>query len=452
MKNKDIDMLHGPLVLRLIVYTIPIILSGLLQLLFNAVDMIVVGKYAGENALAAVGSTSSLINLLTNLFIGLSVGANVLTTHYIGANKDKETEKCVHTALTTAIICGVLLMVIGVIVVKPILRLMGTPEEILPLSTLYLRIYFVGMPVVLLYNYGSAILRSVGDTRNPLFFLLISGVVNVVLNLVFVIVFKMSVAGVGIATVISQAVSALLTIRCLSRKEGSVRFNVKKLCIDKSILSRILQIGVPAGLQGTLFSFSNVIIQSSINLFGASAMAGAAAAASIEGFVYITMNAFHQTTLNFVGQNAGAKQYKRVKKIIVICFVMVSVWGLLAGNGCYIFGKQLLSIYSSEEGVIKQGLIRLGCVCVPYLLCGQMEVIVGGLRGLGVAIRPMIISLVGACLFRLIWIATAFQYRKNLTTLYVSYPISWIITTLAQIVCLYFVLKSIKEDIKTESV
>lgn len=446
MGKKDIDMLHGPLIMRLIIYTIPIILSGLLQLLFNAVDMVVVGRYAGENALAAVGSTSSLINLLTNLFIGLSVGANVLTTHYLGAKKDNEVKKCVHTSLLTAIYCGVFLALLGIIVVGPILKLMGTPDEILPLATLYLRIYFAGMPVVLLYNYGSAILRSVGDTRNPLVFLLISGVINLVLNLIFVIVFSMSVAGVAIATVISQAVSAVLTLMCLSKKDSAVRFKVKELAIEKAILLRMMQIGIPAGLQGTLFSLSNVIIQSSINLFGAVAMAGSAAAASIEGFVYISMNAFHQTTLNFVGQNAGAKQYDRVKKIIVSCFIMVSVWGILAGNFCYFNGKMLLSFYSSEPEVISQGMVRIMIICMPYLLCGQMEVIVGGLRGLGVAVRPMIISLVGACLFRIIWIATAFQIKKDLKVLYLSYPISWIITTLAQIILLVYVFKKVTKE------
>lgn len=441
MKNKDIDMLNGPLLGRLILYTIPIILSGLLQLLFNAVDMIVVGRYAGENALAAVGSTSSLINLLTNLFIGLSVGANVLTAHFIGAKRDEDASECVHTSIMTGLLCGIVLAVIGFFVVGPILKLMGAPEDILPLSALYLRIYFMGMPVVLLYNYGSAILRSVGDTRNPLVFLSISGVINLILNLIFVIFFKMSVAGVALATVISQAVSAYLVLNCLSKKEGAVRFDFRKLHINKRMILRIMQIGLPAGIQGTLFSFSNVIIQSSINIFGPVAMAGSAAAASIEGFVYISMNAFHQTTLNFVGQNCGARQFERVKKIIIMSFIMVSVWGIMAGGFCYYNAGRLLSIYSSEPEVIKQGIIRITYICLPYLLCGQMEVIVGGLRGMGVAIRPMIISLLGACAFRIVWIMTAFRASMSLETLYLSYPISWILTTSAQIICLVYVFK-----------
>jgi len=445
MKSKNIDMLNGPLVGRMIIYTIPIILSGILQLLFNAIDMIVVGRYAGENALAAVGSTSSLVNLLTNFFIGLSVGANVLTAHFIGAKRDSETEKCVHTSLCTAIVCGIFLAIIGFIVVKPILILMGTPEDILPLSVLYLRIYFLGMPVVLLYNYGSAILRAVGDTKTPLYFLTFSGIVNLILNLFFVIVLEMSVAGVAVATVISQGISASLTIWSLSKKEGPVRFRFNKLSVDKKMLIKIFKIGVPAGLQGTLFSFSNVIIQSSINLFGPVAMAGSAAAASIEGFVYMSMNAFHQTTLNFVGQNSGARQYERVKKIVIISFIMVSVWGLFAGGTVYLNGRRLLSIYSKEEAVINEGLVRMLYICVPYLLCGQMEVIVGGLRGLGVAIRPMIISLVGSCLLRIVWIATVFQISKNLPTLFISYPISWTVTTAAQIVCLVYVYKNVSK-------
>lgn len=446
MKSKNIDMLNGPLMGRMIVYTIPIILSGILQLLFNAIDMVVVGRYAGENALAAVGSTSSLVNLLTNFFIGLSVGANVLTTHFLGAKRDEETQKCVHTSLSTAIVCGAIMAVIGFIVVKPILTLMGAPEDILPLSVLYLRIYFLGMPVVLLYNYGSAILRAVGDTKTPLYFLTFSGVINLVLNLFFVISLRMSVAGVALATVISQAVSAFLTIWSLSKKDGPVKFSINKLRIDKVMLFKIFKIGIPAGLQGTLFSFSNVIIQSSINIFGPIAMAGSAAASSIEGFVYMSMNAFHQTTLNFVGQNAGARQYERIKKIIFISFGMVSVWGLFAGGLVFLNGHRLLSIYSSEEAVIKEGIVRLTYICVPYLLCGQMEVIVGGLRGLGVAIRPMIISLVGSCLLRIVWIATVFQVSKNLPTLFISYPISWLITTLAQIVCLVYVYKRFRKD------
>lgn len=430
----------------MIVYTIPIILSGILQLLFNAIDMVVVGRYAGENALAAVGSTSSLVNLLTNFFIGLSVGANVLTTHFLGARRDEETQKCVHTSLSTAIVCGAIMAVIGFIVVKPILTLMGAPEDILPLSVLYLRIYFLGMPVVLLYNYGSAILRAVGDTKTPLYFLTFSGIINLVLNLFFVIVLKMSVAGVALATVISQAVSAFLTIWSLSKKDGPVKFSISKLGIDKAMLLKIFKIGIPAGLQGTLFSFSNVIIQSSINLFGPIAMAGSAAASSIEGFVYMSMNAFHQTTLNFVGQNAGARQYERIKKVIFISFAMVSVWGLVAGGLVFLNGHRLLSIYSSEEAVIREGIVRLKYICIPYLLCGQMEVIVGGLRGLGVAIRPMIISLVGSCLLRIVWIATVFQVSKNLPTLFISYPISWFVTTLAQITCLVYVYKKVRKD------
>lgn len=447
MNNKDIDMLNGPLTGRLIVYTIPIIISGLLQLLFNAVDMIVVGRYAGESALAAVGSTSSLINLLTNLFIGLSVGANVLTAYLVGAKKEEDTKKCVHTAISMALICGVILAVIGFFTVRPLLILMGAPTNILPLSALYLKIYFLGMPATLLYNYGSAILRAVGDTRNPLYFLSISGVINLILNLVFVIYFGMSVAGVGLATVISQCISAALTLRCLANKDSAVKLNIKNLGIDTKIMFRIFEIGIPAGIQGTLFSLSNVIIQSSINIFGSVAMAGNAAAASIEGFVYMSMNSFHQTTLNFVGQNAGAKQYKRVKKIILLSFLMVSIWGLFAGSLCYINARTLLGFYSKEKEVIDYGVTRILWICVPYLLCGQMEVIVGGLRGLGVAIRPMIISLVGACLFRIIWIATVFNVIKELPVLYVSYPISWIITTSAQIVCLIYVYKkSVREN------
>ncbi len=444
-KKKDIDMLNGPILGRMVVYTIPIILSGLLQLLFNAVDMVVVGRYAGEEALAAVGSTSSLINLLTNLFIGLSIGSNVLTAHYIGAGREKETSQVVHTSMMTAIISGLIMTVIGFFVVKPILVLMGSPKDILPLSVLYLRIYFFGMPMMLLYNYGSAILRAVGDTRNPLIFLTLAGIINLFLNLFFVIVLGMSVAGVAWATVISQAVSAILVMWCMSTKEGGVKLLLKKMTFEGHIFLRILQIGLPAGIQGVVFSFSNVIIQSSINLFGSIAMAGNAAASSIEGFVYISMNAFSQTSLNFVGQNAGARQYDRIKRIFFTCFIMVTIWGLGIGLLTCYFGKNLLYIFSSDPKVVEAGLTRIFYICGPYFMCGQMEVVVGALRGLGVAVLPMIVSLIGACALRIVWIMTVFQQFKTAEILYLSYPISWLITTLAHLVCLFFVYKKHKQ-------
>ena len=443
--KKEINMVSGPLLWPMICFTIPVILSGILQLLFNAVDMIVVGRYAGEEALAAVGSTTALINLLTNLFIGLSIGSNVLAAHYLGAKRDDDTEKIVHTSLMTSVICGFILAAIGFFVVKPVLVLMGSPAEILPLSALYLKIYFLGMPVVLLYNYGSALLRAVGDTRNPLIYLVIAGIVNLILNLIFVIGFGMSVAGVALATIISQAISASLVLMCLSRKEGSIRFIPKHLRIDKQMLLKIMRIGIPAGLQGTVFSFSNVLIQSSINLFGSVAMAGSAAAASIEGFVYLSMNAFSQTSLNFVGQNAGARQFNRIKTVVFYSVAMVTAWGLCAGLTTCFLGRSLLGIYSSEEAVIAEGLKRLYIVCGPYFLCGVMDALVGALRGLGVALLPTIVSILGACALRIVWIMTFFQWHKSLENLYISYPITWTITGSIHAICLIFVYRRFRD-------
>jgi len=444
--RKEIDMVSGPLLWPMICFTIPVILSGILQLLFNAVDIIVVGRYAGEEALAAVGSTTALINLLTNLFIGLSIGSNVLAAHYLGAKRDKDTEKVVHTSLMTSVICGIVLAFIGFFAVEPILVLMGSPAEILPLSALYLKIYFLGMPVVLLYNYGSALLRAVGDTRNPLLYLIIAGIVNLILNLIFVIVFGMSVAGVALATIISQAISAVLVLVCLSKKSGSIRFVFSKLGIDRAMLIKILRIGLPAGIQGTVFSFSNVLIQSSINLFGPVAMAGSAAAASLEGFVFLSMNAFGQTALNFVGQNAGAKQFDRIKTIVFLSVTMVASWGLFAGLTTCLFGRQLLGIYTSEEAVIAEGLKRLYLICGPYFLCGMMDTLVGALRGLGAAMIPTIVSLIGACGLRIVWILTFFQWNKCLENLYISYPITWTLTGAVQAVCLILLYKRYKGE------
>ena len=443
--KREVDMTSGPLTGKIIVYTIPIILSGVLQLLFNAVDMIVVGNFAGKAALAAVGSTSSLTNLLINLFIGVSVGANVLTAHCIGAKVEYETNRVVHTAIMTSIVSGVFLAVFGFFTVKPLLHLMGTPDEVLPLSTLYMRIYFAGMPVIMIYNFGSAILRAIGDTRSPLYYLTLAGVLNLLMNLFFVIVLHMSVAGVALATVLSQVVSAGLIIRYLVRIKGGCHLELQKLKIHGRVLVKMMRIGLPAGIQSCLFSFSNVLIQSSINLFGASAMAGSAAASSIEGFVYTSMNAFHQTTLNFTGQNAGAQKYDRIPQILGTCFLLVTLVGAAFGGVVYSMRYPLLRIYSSDMKVVEHGIARATIIILTYFLCGQMEVIVGALRGLGYAIMPMIVSLLGACVFRIVWIATVFQWHKSLTILYLSYPISWIVTTLVHCICFAIVFRKYRK-------
>lgn len=434
-KKYEIDMIHGPLLGKILLFTLPLMASSILQLLFNAADIIVVGRYAGSDALAAVGSTGALINLLTNMFIGFSVGANVLVARYYGAGKPDEVSETVHTSVMLSIIGGVLLAVIGIIFASPLLELMGTPENVLPLAALYVRIYFAGMPVILLYNYGSAILRAIGDTKRPLYYLAIAGVLNIILNLILVIVFEMSVAGVALATIISQTLSAVLVIRCLMHIEGGCHLDLHQLKIHTNKLWKILQLGLPAGLQGSIFSLSNVLIQSSVNSFGAIAMAGNSAAANIEGFTYVAMNSFYQAAITFVSQNMGAMEFKRIRKIAWQCLACVTVTGALLGNLSFFFGHQLLGIYSDEAEVIRYGIYRLEVIGTTYFLCGIMDVCVGCLRGIGYSFLPMVVSLLGACGFRILWIFTVFKGHHDLHTLYISYPISWAITASVHMIC-----------------
>ncbi len=434
-------MVNGPLFGKILKFYFPLMLSGMLQLLFNAADVIVVGRYAGNQALAAVGSTSSLINLIINLFIGLSVGANVMVAHYYGADQNRELSEMVHTAIMTAFFSGVLLLLVGVLAASPALTLMGTPEDVISMSTLYMRIYFLGMPFSMLYNFGSAILRSVGDTRRPMYYLFASGVVNVILNLIFVIPLQMGVAGVAIATVASQGISAALVLRCLmqSRDAAYCLIPEKLRNVNAGMLKKMMQIGLPAGLQGCLFSFSNVIIQSSVNSFGSIAMAGNTAASNIEGFVYVAMNSFYQASLSFTGQNYGAMKYRRIPKIMLICLGMVTLVGLVLGNGAYYFGDHLLRLYTTDpttvEQVVEVGLLRLSYIAVPYFLCGIMDTMVGVIRGMGYSILPMLVSLSGACLFRIVWIYTIFRKVHTLNNLYISYPISWALTFSVHLIC-----------------
>lgn len=428
-------MIHGPLLGKILLFTLPLMASSILQLLFNAADIIVVGRYAGSDALAAVGSTGALINLLTNMFIGFSVGANVLVARYYGAGKPDEVSETVHTSVMLSIIGGVLLAVIGIIFASPLLELMGTPENVLPLAALYVRIYFAGMPVILLYNYGSAILRAIGDTKRPLYYLAIAGVLNIILNLILVIVFEMSVAGVALATIISQTLSAVLVIRCLMHIEGGCHLDLHQLKIHSHKLWKILQLGLPAGLQGSIFSLSNVLIQSSVNSFGAIAMAGNSAAANIEGFTYVAMNSFYQAAITFVSQNMGAMEFRRIRKIAWQCLACVTVTGTLLGNLSFFFGHQLLGIYSDEAEVIRYGIYRLEVIGTTYFLCGIMDVCVGCLRGIGYSFLPMVVSLLGACGFRILWIFTVFKGHHDLHTLYISYPISWAITASVHMIC-----------------
>lgn len=444
-KTYEIDMCNGPLLGKILIFSLPLMLSGILQLLFNAADIVVVGRFAGNEALAAVGATSSLINLLVNVFIGLSVGANVLVARFYGAGQKKELSEMVHTAIMTSLVSGAVLVILGIFLARPALELMATPRDCIDQAVLYMCIYFAGMPVMMAYNFGSAILRAVGDTKRPLYYLLAAGVINVILNLIFVIVFSMGVAGVAIATVISQAVSAALVLRCLIRTDSDYRLDLKQLRIVKDKLLKMMQIGIPAGLQGALFSVSNVLIQSSLNSFGSTAMAGNTAAANIEGFVYTAMNSLHQTAISFTGQNYGAQQYKRMGKILLICQGLVIAVGLVMGNAAYLFSGSLLQLYSADPDVIQYGILRLSIICTTYCLCGMMDVMVGSLRGMGYSVMPMLVSLTGACLFRIVWIYTVFQKWHTLECLYWSYPISWALTFLAHVICFVIVYRKIQK-------
>lgn len=446
-KNYTIDMCEGSILNKLLLFALPLVASGMLQLFFNAADVIVVGKFAGDHALAAVGSNGSMINLLTNVFMGLSVGANVLVARFFAAKHEKELRKTVHTAMTISVVCGAFLAIVGIVVAKQVLILMQSPPEVIALSALYLRIYFLGMPAILAYNFGAAILRGVGDTKRPLYYLTFSGVVNVVLNLIFVAIFHMSVAGVALATIISQYISAFLVVKCLMNEESGIKLEKQYIGIDKEILIKILQIGLPAGIQGSLFSLSNVVIQSSVNSFGATIVAGNSAAQNIEGFVYVAMNAFSQAVVAFVSQNLGAGKFERINKIVITAQACVLVVGVIIGNGAYLFAEPLLHLYTDSEFVVAAGVKRLAFIAIPYALLGMMESMVGALRGLGYSVMPMIVSLLGVCAFRIAWIFVLFRMERFhiIETVYCAYPVSWILTLSVHILCFVVVRRNMKK-------
>ena len=437
MKTADRSMLEGPLFRNIILYTIPVMLTGVLQLLFNAADLVIVGRFCGSVSVAAVGATGAITNLIVNLFIGLSVGAGVTVAHGLGGEDDEVVHRTVHTAVPTAVIAGLILAVIGICAAKPVLRWMDTPDNVLPLSAVYMQIYFAGMPGSMLYNFCASILRAAGDTKSPLKYLTVAGIINVVLNVVFVTRFDMNVAGVALATIISQAVSAVLVLRTLMRRTDSCRFAFEHMHIYKPQLMKMIRIGMPAGVQGSMFAISNVIIQSSINSFGDAVMSGNAAAGNIEGFLYTAMNGFQQAAVNFIGQNVGAGRYRRVNKILGVCLSCVSVLGLVGGVGIYLAGETLLGIYITDSAeAIGYGMTRLLYVSNPYFILGLMDVCTGALRGLGASVSPMLITVLGVCGIRIGWICTVFQMPQYHTTecLYVSYIVSWLVTFIAQIV------------------
>ena len=451
-KEKNNDLTSGPLTIKIIKFIIPLMLTGILQLLYNAADSIVVGHYDGSSALAAVSSVGALINLLVNAFMGLSVGAAVVVAQDYGAKDYEGVSKTVHTSYLISIIGGIVVGAIGLIFSRQFLIWMESPEDVLPLSTEYLMIYFAGTPANMAYNFGASILRSVGDTKRPLYFLTISGLVNIVLNLVLVIVFHMGVAGVAYATIISQILSAVMVIVYMMKSKDCVRFVPKKMRIHGDKLKKMLYIGLPAGFQGTVFSLSNVVIQSAVNSFGSLVMAGNGAASSLEGFTYTAMNSVYQASLTFVGQNVGAKKYDRINKVQGVCLVLVTIIGLVFGVTTYCLGEPLLSIYlPNDPEAIPYGIIRMSYIALPYFLCGMMEVMVGGQRGMGMSFIPMINALLGSCVLRIVWISTVFAADPTLFTLYISYPISWIVTTLAHTVFYFVKLHSLKKKARLEA-
>ena len=437
----EIDMCNGSILDKLISFSIPLMLSGILQLLFNAVDIIVVGRFTGSEALAAVGSTTALINVFVNFFIGISLGSNVLAARFFAAGKDKEMSETVHTAITLALISGVGMGIIGVLAAKGALMLMDTPDNVLNLSTLYMRIYFVGMPFFMLYNYGAAILRAVGDTKRPLLFLIISGSVNVVLNLIFVIRFHMGVAGVAIATVISQAISCVLVLRCLYRTESSYQLRFSRLGMKAKYVKQIFQVGVPAGIQSTIINFSNVLLQSSVNSFGSVAMAGYTAANNILGFLYVSINSVTQACMSFTSQNYAVRRFKRMDKILLECLGLTVAVSLVFGGGSYMFGSELMHIYTKSADVVACGVDIMLYTTVTYFLCGMMDLFPGALRGMGHSAVPMILSVIGTVGTRIVWIYLVFPYHRALDFLFISYPVSWLLTIIMQVICFYFVRK-----------
>ena len=439
----EIDMCNGSILDKLVSFSIPLMLSGILQLLFNAVDIIVVGQFTGNEALAAVGSTTALINVFVNLFIGISLGASVLAARFYATGQEKEMSETVHTSITLALISGIAMGIIGVIAAKCALELMDTPDNVLNLSTLYMRIYFMGMPFFMLYNYGAAILRAVGDTKRPLLFLIISGATNVVLNLLLVIQFHLGVAGVAIATVISQCISCILVLRCLYLSDGSYQLRFNKLGMKTRYVKQIFQIGIPAGIQSTIINFSNVLLQSSVNSFGSVAMAGYTAANNILGFLYVSVNSITQACMSFTSQNYGVRKFKRMDKVLLECLGLTVIVALVLGGGSYLFGAELMHIYTKSTNVIECGIDIMLYTTVTYFLCGIMDLLPGALRGMGHSTVPMILSVIGTVGTRIVWIYVIFPCHRSLDFLFISYPVSWLLTIVMQVICFYFVRKKV---------
>lgn len=441
-KNKyEIDMCNGSIMDKLISFALPLMLSGILQLMFNAVDIIVVGHFSNSQALAAVGSTTALINVFVNLFIGVSLGTNVLAARCYAAGKDKEMSEVVHTSILFALISGIVMAIIGVLLAKPALQLMQTPADVIDQSALYMRIYFLGMPFFMLYNYGAAVLRAVGDTKRPLMYLILSGIVNTLLNLFLVIVFRLAVAGVAISTIIAQCMSCILILNCLRKSESSYKLTFSGLNIKWVYLRQIFQVGIPAGIQSTVINFSNALLQSSVNSFGSTAMAGYTAANNILGFLYASVNAVTQACMSFTSQNFGVGKYKRVDLVLRDCMILTVGVSLVLGGGAYLFGNEVLRIYTNDSEVVRCGVEILSITTVPYFLCGIMDLFPGSLRGMGYSTVPMILSVVGTVGMRIFWIYRVFPFHRSLYVLFISYPASWTFTIIMQVICFICVRK-----------
>lgn len=441
-------MCSGPIMPKLISFSIPLMLSGILQLMFNAVDIIIVGKFSGSLALAAVGSTTALINVFTNLFIGISLGANVLSARFYASGRNKEMSETVHTSIALALVSGILMALVVLGFSRSALEIMGTPADVIDQSALYMRIYFMGMPFFMLYNYGAAILRSVGDTKRPLLFLIISGIVNAVLNMILVICFHLDVEGVAIATVVAQMISCVLVLRCLYRSEGSYQLRFSRLTLKWVYLKQIFQVGIPAGLQSTVINFSNALLQSSVNSFGSVAMAGYTAANNIFGFLYAAANSVTQACMSFTSQNYGIGKLKRMDKVLINCMILTVGISLILGCGAYFFGPELLKIYTDEPEVIRCGMEILSFTTVPYFFCGIMDLFPGALRGMGHSAVPMILSVIGTVGMRVIWIFMVFPAHRSLEVLFISYPASWIATIILQVACFLIVRKKVHRTVR----
>lgn len=447
-RKRNIDMCNGPLFSKVFIFALPIMAMFILQLLFNTADMVVVGHFSGSKALAAVGATGSLINLIITLFMGLSVGTTVVVAQDYGADRPDDVSRSVHTSIAVSIIGGVIVMVLGILLCKPLLELMGTPEDIIGLSVVYMKIYFISMPANMVYNFAAAILRAAGDSRRPMYYLIVTGILHVIFNLFFVIVLHMGVAGVAFATVISEYLSVMLIMICLYRCEGAIRFIPRKMRIDKCKLKDIIRIGLPAGMQGLLFSISNVLIQSAVNSFGSTMVAASAAASNVENYIGTTMNAYYNAAISFTGQNMGAKKYDRIDNIAKVCTILIFATWIIMGGMTMFFGKSLLGIYTSDPEVIRLGMLRINVMMIAFFTCGMMNVYPGLTRAMGYSILPMISTLVGACLMRILWLSTVFVWYPTEVMLFACYPVTWALAGIGQVAIFFYARRQIREQAK----